>query len=585
MKNVSKNQILQIIGMFIMAVLFGVSAYWCLNKMLLVSVPLSIVYSLIATYILFTVLFLATKDAKEKINPKTIILHVIGAGLAPSIILFLYTSKNLEQFQFSDCLIVAATLFCISVGLLFAFSKTVDFNNATLPLLTVWALFWLYPYYPANGKAILNILYIVIGTIFVTALLLVLKKHGFDRNTGIILSTVICILFCYNFACCVYTYAKEDMNRNAYQGKKTFLTDSKPKRPNVYWLHMDGMIGFDTVSKVFSENQDDFRRTLTNAGFVINESARLDIGWTAYAFPALTSPTLYESYIKGLFDGMQDMTDHERQDTLKTSFSVFNLYNDLDLFHAFEAGGYENYCLIHDLGRGTENIPKDYRYKNAFSIDKTANLIDLFSNHSLLKVFKRELDRVYNRHLSFVDAVVHHDEIYAYTNPKSDYLFKTIPHYDWTLANDFEELLKLEGPKLVYIQNLLPHFPYNHDENGLEIPQNGDHDLSNYFSQHSYAIQVLLGMVKRILSSDSDAVIIIQGDHGAHYFERKDFRSQGYTDDEMLELNYSTVSAVRIPEKYGSLTEPLDPLDITRYLVNHFVGEGNYDYLHYYEEE
>ena len=53
----------------------------------------------------------------------------------------------------------------------------------------------------------------------------------------------------------------------------------------------------------------------------------------------------------------------------------------------------------------------------------------------------------------------------------------------------------------------------------------------------------------------------------------------------MLELNYSTVSAVRIPEKYGSLTEPLDPLDITRYLVNHFVGEGNYDYLHYYEEE
>jgi hypothetical protein len=45
------------------------------------------------------------------------------------------------------------------------------------------------------------------------------------------------------------------------------------------------------------------------------------------------------------------------------------------------------------------------------------------------------------------------------------------------------------------------------------------------------------------------------------------------------------MSAVRIPPQYGKLSQPLDPLDIARYLVNNFVGKGNYDYLYYTEED
>ena len=51
----------------------------------------------------------------------------------------------------------------------------------------------------------------------------------------------------------------------------------------------------------------------------------------------------------------------------------------------------------------------------------------------------------------------------------------------------------------------------------------------------------------------------------------------GYTEDQLMDLWLSVMSAVRIPQQYGDLDEPVDPLYITRLLVNRFVGE-NYEF-------
>jgi hypothetical protein len=107
-------------------------------------------------------------------------------------------------------------------------------------------------------------------------------------------------------------------------------------------------------------------------------------------------------------------------------------------------------------------------------------------------------------------------------------------------------------------------------------------DVEKYLPQHHYSMQLTLKFIDMILEQDPDAVIVMQADHGIHSYTVQSMNQQGYDHDDILALNLSTVSAVRIPEKYGKLSEPLDPLDITRYLVNHFVGE-NYEYL-FYEE-
>jgi hypothetical protein len=92
------------------------------------------------------------------------------------------------------------------------------------------------------------------------------------------------------------------------------------------------------------------------------------------------------------------------------------------------------------------------------------------------------------------------------------------------------------------------------------------------------------------LAYDPGAVIVVQADHGIHgigpgdaYFDSDFMFARGYSLEDQLNLNLQVMSAVRIPSQYGELTEPLDPLDISRYLVEHFIGGGNYEYLYYQE--
>jgi hypothetical protein len=128
------------------------------------------------------------------------------------------------------------------------------------------------------------------------------------------------------------------------------------------------------------------------------------------------------------------------------------------------------------------------------------------------------------------------------------------------------------------------------DENGDVYKERLDdpHDIHLYLPQHKYAVKQLMAQVDTIIENDPNAVIIIQGDHGIHgigngedYFDSELLYARGYGLEDQLNLNLSVISAVRIPPQYGKLSQPFDPLDIARYLVNNFVGKGNYDYLYY----
>jgi hypothetical protein len=82
-----------------------------------------------------------------------------------------------------------------------------------------------------------------------------------------------------------------------------------------------------------------------------------------------------------------------------------------------------------------------------------------------------------------------------------------------------------------------------------------------------------------VLEHNQEAVIVLQGDHGIHMQPSHNHMANiGFHEEEILELFDSVISAVRIPPQYGGLDEPLDPLNITRLLVNRFVGE-NYEML------
>ena len=87
-------------------------------------------------------------------------------------------------------------------------------------------------------------------------------------------------------------------------------------------------------------------------------------------------------------------------------------------------------------------------------------------------------------------------------------------------------------------------------------------------------------MIDLILEADPDAVIVLQADHGLHMYTAEQIeRVLGA--GSATNIWNSVFSAIRVPAQYQTSDEQYalaNPLNISRYIVNRFVGE-NYSYL------
>ena len=575
----------------ILGLVFAYTLHWFLSKRLLLPLgyELPVVVACLCLYAAAVLLrFRGEKRPKEdRLSAAETALYIFASGALPSVLLFHYVARNPANFNFSDCLLLCLLLAFLSATLYLLVSAGGDGRLALLPLLVLCGVFWGYPFvsslYPSKAA-----FWILAAVFFGLSLALSFHFH-LDRLTGGTLACVICLLFLYNFGSAALGSARASGDGRAlFRTKTSFTVDDDAPHPDIYWFHMDGMMGFDETERLFGDDQAELKSALTARGFTINDAAALNVGWTTYALPALTSPSLYDSYIRARMEQMPDMNGAERKAALgEEALAIFNIYPQLELFHAFSNNRYDAFYIVYDIGRGMEKVPPDYRLDSALDWAKATGIVEMLSDYSLFSIWKDALSETLNKQADLYERSSRIDpKAYSYVNPDSDFSFGPIAHYDWVAAAMFEDALGKDSPKLVYFQNLLSHFPFQYDENGVRNGSGSTYDMRLYLPQQRYAAKVMLGMVDRVLQEDPDAVIVIQADHGVHgLYSREELEPQGYSNEEILAMNFSTVSAVRIPERYGALSEPLDPLDITRYLVNHFVGNGNYDYLYYHEEE
>ena len=80
---------------------------------------------------------------------------------------------------------------------------------------------------------------------------------------------------------------------------------------------------------------------------------------------------------------------------------------------------------------------------------------------------------------------------------------------------------------------------------------------------------------------DSDAIIVVQGDHGIHTIKNNIIMDTLDADIYgVQEIRNSVINAVYVPEKYRNGDEKYlgNPLNISRYIVNNFVGD-NHKYI------
>ena len=206
--------------------------------------------------------------------------------------------------------------------------------------------------------------------------------------------------------------------------------------------------------------------------------------------------------------------------------------------------------------------------------------------NTLLNWYEKESSNV------LIDSV---DSSYVSSNekeslfPSSDWL--GFWRYDNFISAYSHAVNENTAPSLTIVYVEAAHEDHNTrlfylDEFGYRQTADFENRLDGYYPQYLFAEKLIIYLVDEILSVDSNAIIIVQGDHGPH-----GPNGNNYAEFELIpvfgeDVNPSEVwnhvlSAVRIPEQYQTEDYPVaiqNSRNIVRYLVNSYVGE-NYEYI------
>jgi len=571
------------------------------------------------------------------------LIYILAVAFAPSIPLFFLFSKNAAQgLLFRYFLIMGGALAIISLILYLPISKLFLRRRRTVIIIALfWAAFWFFKPLSkiiARGNAEFSQVKVVVYLLIIIAIIgFIFRFISMNRLVANTIAGLLCLMFMYNFVPSALRVLAGEKQRAInertgilpYEIKTEFNVDPNLPHPNIYWLHMDGMMGFDMVERYFNDPQTKLKNDLGERGFVINKSARLEAGYTHAAVPAMTSPVFYDSYLASKITQTANLTRGHREYSINSyvtkdgvSFAM-DIYPNIEVLKAFSNAKYINICSKYDTREdisASENvdiiingqeviIDLNIFRKKVIIYNNIVNFINLITDASALSIIKPKIDEMLEKRRPVTNPQplpVYQELIDKYIIENSD-----SNNYMSYVVNVMKYTTSIQKPHFVYFFNSYMHaglyetivegvtyeepvgWTFSLDENGnyykerLKDPIN----VRLYLPQHKYVVKQMIAQVDTILENDPDAVIILQSDHGIHCYGYNNFpfdfeamSARGYNLEDQLNLNLSVISAVRIPPKYGKLSQPLDPLDIARYLVNHFVGKGNYDYLYYKEE-
>lgn len=459
-----------------------------------------------------------------------------------------------------------------------------------------------------NLRLLCVVLLILAVAVFAVCLLRRIRRDM--RKPAALFSTVLTMILAFNLLPIVRAGLSVGTDEQA--GKPFYQTDfsidsKKIDTPNVYWIHPDGMMGVDIIEKYYHDEQPEFLSELTARGFSIDPSAHFDGRTaTAYAIAALTSPSAYDAWLS-------DYTVSSLRDAIFSN-RLREVRRHNEMIMAFCQKGY-----ISNVISSASDIYYPALSGGAFySIENDRDEVELSSEANMDKLVLLQNIRQNMRGVSEFLAWIF-EKLYAiaFLAPPSqwfeelltptsvgtsqpfsadipeDQLKQILPdiqnyipnsQYESKMVRSLYDILYGGGsqdPKLVIIHDFMTHGPFFYDENGALTDHVQSYDVMDYYPQHVFSTKVLIDMIDMILEVDPDAVIVIQADHGLRFITEESAKAAFGEDVDVLELRNSTMSAIRVPEKYQTGEEQYaleNPLNMSRYLVNSFVGQ-NYEYL------
>lgn len=547
------------------------------------------------------------KIVKKSLETKEKLLYYLASALLPNIFLFSLYNGNRDDTHlvFGHVFILAGILVVVGViGLLINRLLVGNDESAILVLLIFWSLFWLFEaIYDRTGVGSKNLLLamvvaIVIGSVI--SLRFIGKNFYKGRIVFNMVAGVICLMFLFNGVPAVVANVGTDFETTTEQGefliRRTFNVDETLPSPDIYWLHMDGMINFTDMAYFFDDPQEELREALVTRGFVINEDARFVAHDTVFGVPGLLSPDFYDSYLGELLATTGQSLRRERAQALRGTFAAdhISLADDVapyhELFHAFMQAGYTAAMIADFDERVYVPLGQFYRLGHAYRTDgQPLTLESVFEveRHGLrdaldlIELLAITTPIPYRFVFQIREGIYEWEQIPTLVDEIDQLTAHTLDtHHERQLYRRLIDSFSVEEPMIMYMTLMFTH-ANRWQWYVEELVGHGDHAhrIDLYPEAHQYAANVMLTMIDMILAENPDAVIVLQADHGFHLHRtQRQLLADGLTEAQVADLQNSVMNAVRIPQQYGGLDAPLDPRNITRELVNRFVGD-NYELL------
>jgi len=530
---------------------------------------------------------------------KSVVFYIISV-LPPSIFMFFFYSRNAEYIDYWHIFILSAILSFIALFMHWILSRIgKSIQGSALACFFLWVMFFtIYPifqslnfinneYFSLFIKALL-----VISVLFLMIVFIFIGRSLKNKKIFHILSLFITVVFLYNFSFATVKYISKLLFYDSHENYKTsFIISSDNPSPNIYWLHMDGMLGFGAMKYFFDDSQTEFKIDLIERGFLINYDAEFEGNRsTEFAIPALMCPFYYDKVVLPLLQSIDHYDYFEIQQKLKVlNYSNYTARFNNELISAFNKKGYKTviigtpgfyWPLTTDIfftrqGKINYTASNSRNTEVFFQIDQLRMLLQTKIPGIIIAPIRKFTTRTYNKMLNIEPFKMPSNNIMG--------IEKMLIYANSTwYINVLSEVFENKQPQLTIFEDHKAHFPFVLDKDGSRITRNESERLNiyNYPPQHYFTKNFLVDLIDFILANDSEAIIVVQGDHGIHdkRLVPRQILSSGGTIDDVRLITNSVMSAVRIPEKWGGLDTPLLPLNITRELVNRYVGL-NYELL------
>lgn len=538
--------------------------------------------------------------------------YYVAAFTLPSVFLYFLFSANTagNDLSFRWTFVLSLFLGFVAVGVFWLLTLITHSKQASLVVFTLLQIFFwmfetLYLLFSSQREHFSRSIFgglTLLGIVLIAVCLRYYKAYIEKWLWVKFVTLAITGLFLWNF---IVVAHDQFILLTATTGDELFdwniNVDSRLPNPDIFWLHIDGMMNFETLANYFDSPQADVMHDLEKLGFVINENAVLVAGTTDIALPVLFSPHFYDDFFSYYVDGISHLMHARRQEEIRDNLAAHGLtffgdvYPHMELFRAFEEVGYTRVMLAGNVSLGgsvrPRSMPVDLLYRgnddtyplligmseSAF-LDEIEDLLLLLMLATPLSLFSERIVGMFEGNQDEDWLIIpEHAEIVERFIQYSPYT--EIREWDRRLYRNMADVVMLPSPKLVFVEINYTHLAYwyllgAYNPTGLN---NAVEYL--YYPNHRHAMLVALNLIEIILENNPDAVIVVQSDHGIHTNQaQRRLRELGYSDEQILYFNRSVMSAIRIPDTYGELDSPIEPRNITRELVNRFVGP-NYTLL------